>query len=71
MIVKVDHVHIPAMSTIGVAHGTNANGEQVSFVGDHRPMRALGAALEQTQEPIEVDAADDQILRVGEQWKRP
>lgn len=45
-IVSVSRVQIPALSTIGYGYGEDIEtGEQIKFVGDHRPMRHLGEAL--------------------------
>ena len=50
--VRVTHVSIPPMSTVGFGEGFGF-GEcgqmfHVHFVGDHRPMRNLGLALAAT-----------------------
>jgi ribonuclease BN (tRNA processing enzyme) len=44
--VHVTNVSIPVMSTIGYAIGYDDAGRMVTFVGDHRPMRDIGYALE-------------------------
>ena len=48
--VKVLHVSIPAFSTIGYGRGETREGKEVSFVGDHRPMRHIGEAIAQGEE---------------------
>lgn len=52
MTVYVERVSIPAMSTIGFGYGRDENGCEVTFYGDHRPMRELGEALIEAGEPI-------------------
>ena len=53
--VHVTRVNIPAMSTIGYGEGWTDQGQRVSFMGDHRPMRNLGEALKDAEdEPIAV-----------------
>jgi len=59
--VHVTRVNIPAMSTIGFGEGWTDQGQRVSFMGDHRPMRHLGEALE--DEPIAV-VPFDMILSI-------
>ncbi len=63
MRVTIKRIHIPAWSTIGYGYGTDENGKDVTFVGDHRPMRDLGAAMQRTtsHDPIEVDLEDWQV----------
>ncbi len=65
MIVTVSRVSIPAMSTIGHGWGTDEEGNEVHFVGDHRPMYNIGMAMQQTtsDEPIEIELEDWQIMR--------
>ena len=62
MIVTVDRVSIPAWSTIGYGYGYDTDGNEVSFVGDHRPLRHLGEALAEADEPIEVELEDWQVI---------
>ena len=65
MRVTVYHVSIPAMNSTGFGYGLNADsGEKVCFVGDHRPMRDLGEALDSCAETIEVDVEDWQIISI-------
>lgn len=45
MNLKVVRVSIPRWSTIGYGWGYGEDGRLYVFVGDHRPMRALGEAL--------------------------
>lgn len=54
-VVHVTHVTIPAWSTLGTGIGYVEAPEGrrygVVFMGDHRPMRDLGEALEAGEEP--------------------
>jgi hypothetical protein len=59
--VHVHRVHIPPGSTIGYGYGTTDKGDEVSFAGDHRPMRDLGDALGRAHNPIPVDVEDWQM----------
>jgi hypothetical protein len=60
--IKVVRVSIPRWSSVGYGWGTNEEtGENVVFLGDHRPMRALGEALS-SGEPISVSIEAAQIL---------
>ena len=53
MRVRVDHVNIPAYSTLGYAEGVDEEtGERVRFAGDHRPMRDIGEDLERGGSPV-------------------
>jgi hypothetical protein len=55
IIVHVTRVNIPPMSTIGYGEGWTDQGQRVSFMGDHRPMRYLGEALRDAdEEPIAI-----------------
>jgi hypothetical protein len=61
--IQLYHICIPAMSTIGYGYGVDiANGNRISFVGEHRPMRDLGEALRSGAGPIEVNVEDWQTL---------
>jgi hypothetical protein len=61
--IKVTQVRVPRWSSVGYGWGTNElNGEDVVFLGDHRPMRALGEAVS-SGEPISVSIGAAQILR--------
>jgi len=62
MRVLVTQVSIPAMSTVGIGRGTDPDGNEVAFGGDHRPMRAIGEALAESDEPIEVWVDDWQLV---------
>ena len=67
MKIKVNEIRIPAMSTVGYGRGTDSDGNEVHWVGDHRPMRELAEAVEagvlqDTDEAIEIDLEDWQIL---------
>ncbi len=66
--VRVTSVKIPAWSTIGYGegYGWDATGRMfnISFVGDHRPMRDLGLALSATgpgEDPPIAMVPDDAI----------
>lgn len=62
MRVAVDHVRVPAMSTIGYGYGVAVEtGEDIVFAGDHRPMRGLAEAV-QSGESVEVELEPWQIL---------
>jgi ribonuclease BN (tRNA processing enzyme) len=61
MRVQVQRVSIPAWSTVGYGQGLDEADRQVTFVGDHRPMRDLGRALSNTTDPISVEVAPWQI----------
>lgn len=59
MQVRVHAVHIGAMSTVGHGEGLNVeDGQEVSFVGDHRPMRHIGEAVEAAQSEDELPIVD-------------
>ena len=62
MTVTVFRIRIPAMSTLGYGYGTAPDGQAVTFVGDHRPMRCLGQALGQATEPVVAEVEDWQIV---------
>lgn len=62
IVVMVDRVTIPAMSTVGYGFGTTESGEPIQFVGDHRPMRELGIALREAQVPVVVSVEPWQIV---------
>lgn len=49
--VTVSEVHVPPGSTIGVGRGTDQNGREVFFGGDHRPMLHLLDAVNDGLEP--------------------
>lgn len=67
MVVLVTRVSIPAMSTVGYGYGTDKeSGRDVEFIGDHRPMRHLGEALRESEEPLEAVIEEDQVIRIGE-----
>ena len=62
MRIRVQRVHIPALSTIGYGEGHDPAERRVRFVGDHRPMRELGRALRHVTEPVSVEVEDWQIM---------
>lgn len=62
MTVTVFRIRIPAMSTLGYGYGTAPEGQAVTFVGDHRPMRCLGQALGQATAPVVAEVEDWQIV---------
>ena len=63
MRVRVLRVRIPAMSTVGFAHGTEIDtGEEICFCGDHRPLRELGEVLRLASEPPEAEVEPWQIF---------
>ena len=68
-LVRVDHVMLPAWSTLGFGQGEMLpGGETVEFAGDHRTMREIGVAIafangEVLDLPI-VDLDDFQVLSV-------
>lgn len=68
--VRVLRVNIPAMSTMGYGWGEGEDGKGVTFAGDHRPMRALGEALQAAAangEDAPVAWVEDwQVLQTGE-----
>lgn len=48
MLVRVDQISVPAGSTVGFGEGEDIETTaRVKFVGDHRPMRDLGVAVEE------------------------
>jgi len=48
ILVEVTRIEIPAMSTVGLGWGFTDDGTvMVQFIGDHRPMRAMGEAIAQ------------------------
>jgi hypothetical protein len=67
MVVTVRRISIPAMSTIGYGWGTDEDGNEVRFAGDHRPMRDIGEAMQHTTsaEPVVVELEDWQILKTA------
>lgn len=60
MRVQVMSIRVPAMSTIGFGTGIDEAGSEIKFVGDWRPMRDLGEALQQGMD-IEVEIEDWQV----------
>jgi hypothetical protein len=64
MKVYVTDINVPGMSTVGFGRGTTEDGTEVAFVGDHRPMRTLGEALIDAEEPVEAQVDDSQLLPV-------
>lgn len=60
MTITVTRVNIPAMSTIGYGFGTDEDGNEVEFVGDHRPMRDIGEAIARARTPDELPTVDDE-----------
>jgi len=65
--IKVNEIRIPAESTVGYGRGTDEDGNEIHWVGDHRPMRHLAEAVEagvlgDSDEFIELDLEDWQIL---------
>jgi hypothetical protein len=46
MKVTVTHVSIPPMSSLGYGTAMDGDGNPVHFVGDHRPMREIGEAIQ-------------------------
>lgn len=63
MTVYVESVAIPAYSTMGYGEGHNNAGETVRFAGDHRPMRAIGEAIDAGEIPV-VELEDWVILSI-------
>lgn len=65
MTVTVSRISIPAMSTIGYGYGTDEDGNEVRFIGDHRPMRHIGEAMQHTtsDDPITVELEDWQVMK--------
>jgi hypothetical protein len=55
--VRVERVTVPPWSTIGYGFGRDEQGRGITFVGDQRPMRHLGATLELQPVEIILDAA--------------
>lgn len=64
MKIAVEHISIPAMSTVGIGYGTTEDGRKVTFVGDQRPMRDLGRALAESREPLTAEIEEYQLLSV-------
>lgn len=62
MKVFVDHITVPAGSTLGYGDGKDAAGEPVRFAGDHRPMRDLGELLAVSDEPIGIEIETWQVI---------
>jgi len=62
MRIRVQRVHIPALSTIGYGEGHDPAERRVRFVGDHRPMRELGRAVSTASEPVYAEVEDWQIV---------
>jgi hypothetical protein len=56
--ITVYRVNIPAMSTIGYGFGKDENGVDVMFVGDHRPMRDIGEAINNARSEDELPKCD-------------
>ncbi len=62
MRITVTNISVPAMSTIGYGEGIDENGNTVTFIGDHRPMRDLVEALMQADgEEVVAEVEDWQI----------
>ena len=67
MLVQVLRVTVPPMSTIGYGYGVNEKGQEVSFVGDHRPMRYIGdLMMSLAPDPCEIELESWQIMSVKE-----
>jgi hypothetical protein len=56
--ITVNRVNIPAMSTIGYGYGKDSDGNKVTFVGDHRPMRDIGEAIKLAQTEDDLPQVD-------------
>ena len=59
--IVVHRVHIPPLSTIGYGWGIDEDGDEVQFVGDHRPMRNIGEAVQaaDTEDDLPRVSSDD------------
>jgi hypothetical protein len=57
-VITVTQISIPAMSTIGYGFGTDEDGNEVEFVGDHRPMRDIGDAIAVAQDREDLPTVD-------------
>lgn len=69
-LVRVTRVQIPAFSTIGYGEGIDTEtGKPVSFAGDHRPMRDVGAAIAVAETEDELPVVDLDEWQVG--WVGP
>lgn len=63
MTVRVRRVQIPALGTLGYGFGADVEtGREVSFCGDHRPMRGLAEVLQLTTEMPLVEIEPWQVL---------
>jgi hypothetical protein len=64
--VSVERINIPAWSTVGYGYGTDEDGNEVRWIGDHRPMRHIGEAMQHTtsDDPIVVELEDWEVLSV-------
>ena len=66
MTLTLNQVSIPAGSTIGFGLGVDEDGRRVRFAGDHHPLRQLGQALADADEPILVEVESWQVVAVEE-----
>jgi hypothetical protein len=63
MLIHVDSIVLPAGSTIGYGTGVeDANGQPVTFCGEHRAMRHLGEVLAAGESGVEAEVEDWQLL---------
>lgn len=61
MRIKISRVELPQGSTVGFGHGKDADGSNVLFCGDHRPMRDLAVALSESPGPVYAIVDDWQV----------
>lgn len=61
-ILLIDSIDIPAGSTIGYAEGVGEDGERHRIAGDWRPLREIGEEIAYTNEPVEAEIEDWQLL---------
>ena len=66
MTITLERIAVPADSTIGYGLGVDEDGRRVRFAGDWRPLRDLGEALADADEPILVEVEPWQVLAIEE-----
>jgi hypothetical protein len=70
MIATVTRINVPAYSTLGYGEAVTDDGSVYAFVGDHRPMRHLGEALRDGEEP-EIDTDEAFVLSISKVDAQP
>jgi hypothetical protein len=66
MLVFAESVHLNG-SSVGFGRGVDEEGNEVFFAGGWRAMYALGEAIEEAGEPLEVHLEEWQVLSIRPQ----